>query len=73
MLDRKSSQDCQSCKYGFIPAEQYVRQLPLHESVLSLSTYHAINSRRVIRSMADLVAGYHLRKCQTVRSMKAVI
>jgi hypothetical protein len=72
MTDRKEPQGRQ-CKRGFIPAEEYLRTQALCASVLTLATYHAcFDSKRVTRAMANLVAGYHLRKNQTHRNLQAV-
>ena len=52
--------------------QQHARSQPCKATILELATSHCISSRRLTRSMADLVAGYHLCKRQTHRDLKAV-
>jgi hypothetical protein len=60
-------------KDNFISAAAYLRQQPLTETLLSLSTHHAIfGSKRVVRSMTDITSAYHLRKAVTHRNLQAV-
>jgi hypothetical protein len=72
--DREPEKPTRRCAFGFVPAEQYIREQPFRVSILMLATQHCMESKRVTRSMADFVAGYHLktRRMPTNRDMQAV-
>ena len=43
------------CHHGFIPAEEYVRHLPLTASMADLGAAHILESKRLVRSIADML------------------
>jgi len=43
------------CHHGFIPAEEYVRHLPLSASMANLAAAHILDSKRPVRSIADML------------------
>jgi hypothetical protein len=60
-------------KGNFISAAAFLRQQPLAEILVSLATHHALfESKRLVRSMVDITAVYHLRNTMTHRNLQAV-
>jgi len=72
MSDREAPKHERKCAHGFIPLEQYVREMPLTAPLLEVATVQVLGSKRVTRAMSNLVAAYHLCKTQTDRNLQAV-
>jgi hypothetical protein len=83
MSDREPERKERRCQHGFVTAEQYVREQPLTASMADMGVAHTFDSKRPVRSIADMIGAHqvnktsrnkllnpNLRKRQTMESIK---
>ena len=55
MSDRTVPNEARTRHHGFVPAEQFVRQMPLTASLADFGVRHAEESKRPVRCIADML------------------